>query len=138
MLVANLLGRGEGSLGGSGVRTIEDEDNFSFIFGVEFLPIIRWDNQADAGLAIVYQLANIGFGSHVESDQKIIRGAVGIQQGARFGAAVLIENRHRQVAHIVGGGVTQHEKLHHRNQQGNHQGARIAPNLDEFLAHEGG
>ena len=80
------------------------------------------------------QRLKFGFRCNNRIQLKVIRSPVGFDQGSRGGRMVLIPHRQVDIAHIIGRGVSQQEQHHHRQHKCQDQGARVAHDLDEFLA----
>ncbi len=80
----------------------------------------------NATLPFLDQLAQLGIGVDRIGQLEIVGGAVGVQQGAPLRAVALVEDRHGDIAHLVGGGVTEQKQLHQRQDQDQSQQALIA------------
>ena len=70
---------------------------------------------------------------HVSDNPKGLGVDESIQKLAALDGAILIQNRHRHVLHIVVEGVTERDHLDERGEEHKKEGDRIAQDGDEFL-----
>ena len=129
--------RGERGAGDARVRAVDHKRHLGLLPAGQPLAVVGRDDQPGPRLAAVDQPAQLRLAVHVVGHHEIIGGAIGVEQGARRGRTILIQHGQRHVAHVVGRRVAQQEQLHHRHDQRDPQGARVAHDLDELFADQG-
>jgi hypothetical protein len=116
------------------IGTVDHHCNLRRLALLDAAAIIGRNNQSGLRSPGIDQLPNRRHRIHVEIEAKIIGRAVRRQQFARRRRAILIEDRQRHVAHVVRRRVTQQKQHHDRHDEHDQQRARVADDLDKFLA----